>query len=199
MRQSEVRDIRRDPGAADFERERSHEALMVALRDGQVEALQKLMDRFWDGLLAYSLRMLGRPDEAEDVAQEVFVAVWEHRTRWTPDGSVQAYLYRIARNLVLRRSRHTEVRVRTESEVRRRVPRVMTPMEEASYAECRAALERALAALPTRRREAFSLVRLQGLSLGEAAEVMGVSRRTITNHVYMAVKELEVELRPFLP
>ena len=175
------------------------EELMVYIREGEVEALQMLIDNHWEGIVGYSMRMLGRGEEAEDVAQEVFIAVWEHRARWTPEGSVQAYLYRIARNLVLRRSRHREVRTRAEPEIRRRIPRVPTPAEDASFVECRTAFERALGALPERRREAFSLVRSQGLSLREAAEVMGVTRRTVTNHVYMAAKELEQALRAYLP
>lgn len=172
--------------------------LMRSISSGDPDALQALMDRHWGGLVRYAERMLRCPDAAEDVAQEVFVRVWEHRSRWTPGGSVQGYLYRIARNLVLQRSRHLEVRDRTEPEVRRRAGTVTTPVEDAVHGELRAAFREALDDLPERRREAFLLVRMRGLSLREAGEVMGLTRRTVANHVYLAAGDLETALRPFL-
>lgn len=174
------------------------ESLMEAIRDGDGDALQALLDRYWAELYGFSVRMLREPDEAEDVAQEVFVLVWEHRLRWRPEGSVRAYLFRIARNLLQHRFRHREVRARKEAEIRGFAPPVTTPAEDVLFSQGHSAFERAFAALPERRREAFSLVRLQGMTLREAAEVMEVTQRTLTNHVYLASRELELALRPFL-
>lgn len=182
----------KDPGTSD-------EDLMCSIGDDDPDALQALMDRHWPAMLRYVGRMLDSPDVAEDVVQEVFVRVWEHRERWEPGGSVSAYLYRVARNLVLQRIRHRDVRERTEPEVRRRAGRVSTPVEHAIQGELREAFERALEELPERRREAFILVRLQGLTLREAGEVLGITRRTVANHVYLASSDLEEALRPYLP
>jgi RNA polymerase sigma-70 factor (ECF subfamily) len=71
-------------------------------------------------------------------------------------------------------------------------------MDDMFYGELRHALEEALGALPDRRREAFLLVRVDGMSLGAAAERMGVTKRTVANHVYMATTDLERTLQPFL-
>lgn len=186
------------PEGRDADPSSSDARTMEAIRAGDPDALQTLMDRHWRGLVRYAARMLGSTDAGEDVAQEVFVRVWEHRSRWTSSGSVQGYLYRIARNLVLQRSRHQEVRERTEPEVRRRAGEVTTPVENAVHDELRCAFEEALEELPERRREAFLLVRMRGLSLREAGEAMGVTRRTVANHVYLAAGDLEAALRPFL-
>lgn len=172
--------------------------IMEAIRDDDVQALEVLLERYWERLVHYVMRMSEGFDEAEDIAQEVFVRVWEHRSRWSSDGSAQAYLYTIARNLVLLRSRRKEVRARKAEEIRTRIDRVATPDEEASFEQCRAVFKEALMALPERRREAFTLVRLQGLSIREAAEVMGVTGRTVTNQVYLATRCLEEALRDFL-
>lgn len=90
------------------------------------------------------------------------------------------------------------VRSRSEFEIRQNLPRVATPAEEFAKRELHEAFEAAVRRLPQQRREAFELVRLRGLSLQEAAEVMGVTRRTVANHLYLAAKDLEEELRPFL-
>ena len=154
------------------------------------------MARHWDHVLGYAMRMLGNVDAAEDIAQEVFVSVWEHRRRWTPEGSARGYLFRIARNRALHRTRHEDVRSRSEPDIRALSPTVRTPEEHAIVTQRWEALENVLASFPERRREAFILVRIHGLSLAETSEIMGVTHRTITNHLYIATRALEEALRP---
>lgn len=178
---------------------RSDEQLMAAIAQGDEGALGTLIERHWGGIVWYAGDKLGRTDDSEDVAQEVFVRVWEHRHRWDARGSVKAFLFQVARNLVISRLRHQRVKQRVEPELTRRVPNAVTPIDETAQRELQDALEAAIAKLPERRREAFVFVRTLGLGLHEAAEVMGVSRRTVANHVYMAVTELQKELRAFLP
>lgn len=182
----------------EIERHPSDEGLMRSLRDDDPKALGILLDRYWGALKRYASGKLGRVDEAEDLVQEVFVRLWEHRKRWEATGSVQAYLYQITRNLVIGRTRHAKVRRRAEPELRWLSRDVRTPVEDIAHTELREALEDALEVLPPRRREAFLLVRFQGLSLREAAQVMDVTRRTVANHVYMAASDLGEALDHFL-
>jgi RNA polymerase sigma factor (sigma-70 family) len=81
--------------------------------------------------------------------------------------------------------------------VLRTLSRSRSPLEASQHTEFQDALEQALRALPARRREAFELVRLHGLSLGDAGGVMGVSRRTVANHLYLAALDLAEKLRRF--
>lgn len=188
-----------DSGAcAPERREAADTVLMEAIQDDDPAALRALMVRYWGALIGYSRRSNLSPDEANDVAQEVFVRVWEHRARWTSGGSPQGYLYRIARTLILEGFRHQDVRVRTRDRVRARAGRVVTPFEEAARHELEAAIEEAIEALPERRREAFVMVRIEGLSLQAAAEALGLSRQTVANHVHLAVRDLQSALGPFL-
>ncbi|MFW6200634.1 MAG: RNA polymerase sigma factor, partial [Gemmatimonadota bacterium] len=167
---------------------------MVAIREGDEEALGRLMDRYRVSLLQYAQVRLGRRDEAEDVAQDVFVRLWETRMRWKTGGSVPGYLYRIAANLVVDRARQERVRRETRSQRRRLRRPPPTPMDEAVNTELREAFDEALAVLPSRRREAFLLVRFEGLTLKEAGEAMGLAPRTVANHIYLAVTDLERSL-----
>lgn len=171
---------------------------MELLRSDDAHALQALMQRHWAGLVRYARSMRLSSDDASDVAQEVFVRVWEHRARWTVGGSPQGYLYRIARTLVLQGFRRQGVRELAREEVRRRVRRVLTPLDSATENELRSAIEAAVRALPERRREAFVLVRLEGLSLVAAAEALGVAKQTVANHCHLAVQDLQRALGPYL-
>lgn len=172
--------------------------LMVRIHDGDAAALEQLMTRYWAGLVGYAARLLGCRDEATDVVQEVFVRTWERRRRWEMGGSAKSFLYRSARNLCLLQLRRRRVRARTAPEVRRRSRTTPTPIEEAVSGELQHALKGALGGLPERRREAFVLNRVEGMSLAAVAERMGVSKRTVSNHVYMATVELERALEPYV-
>jgi len=173
----------------------SDDALMTGLKAGDASALASLMERYWFPIVRFVARSGDGWDEAEDTAQEVFVRLWRDRATWRSGGSVRAYLYQVARNLIVDRARRAEVRTRSTDEARRVVGRVATPVEEAMRGELRADFEAALAALPERRRQAFVLVRLEGLTLKEAAEVMDLTPRTIANHVYLAATDLADALR----
>jgi len=171
--------------------------LMAQLQRGDPEALERLMERYWTRLVGYAFQLLGCIDDANDVAQEVFVRTWTHRRRWQAGGSAEAYLYSIARNLSLLQLRHRAVRRRCEPELRTETGRVQTPVDDTLSAELRDTMEEALATLPDRRRQAFVLVRVDGMSLGAAANLMGVTKRTVANHVYMASTDLERTLETF--
>ncbi|MEX2572065.1 MAG: sigma-70 family RNA polymerase sigma factor [Gemmatimonadota bacterium] len=172
--------------------------LMLRIQGGDTDALEQLMARYWTSLVRYATQLLGSVDEGNDVAQEVFVRTWEHRLRWKAGGSAETFLYRIARNLSLLQLRRRDVQTRSEPELRHGSRPARTPIEDASSAELWSAFQDALLGLPPRRREAFLLVRIDGLSLGAAAEVMDLTKRTVANHVYMATSDLEESLQTFL-
>lgn len=182
----------RDPGD-------DHDVMMRVV-GREPEALTILMARYWRPLMAYLIRTFGwGADEAEDVVQEVFVRVWQLPGWDATAGTVKAFLVRVARNLALARVRHLAVRDRAGSALREAGPGpVPTPLEDLESMERRAALAGALALLPDRRREALILVRYQGLSLEEAATLMELSRKTVANHVSMALEDLRRLLGPHL-
>ena len=60
-------------------------------------------------------------------------------------------------------------------------------------------MPQAIRDLPPRRREIFTLIRERGFSYAEIAEIMQISRQTVANHMSLALNDLRVLLRPFLP
>jgi RNA polymerase sigma-70 factor (ECF subfamily) len=177
---------------------RTDEEVMEAIREGDRKALQLLVDRYWARLVSKVGSMTGSGDAAEDIAQEVFVRVWKYRERWTAGGAASHYLFRIARNLALDRALLQKIRDRKEIEVRNLNRKSPLPLEEVEYLELRRAFDAAVQRLPYRRREAFLLIRVEGFTLCEAADVMGVARQTVANHVQLASTELREVLADFL-
>lgn len=170
--------------------------LFERLVDGDAQAFDLLLQRYWAPLVTYAGRVVGGWDDAADVVQEAFIRLWERRDQWHPDGSVQALLYRIVRRVALDEKKRVEVRRRPD--VREAVPRptrTPTPAEQVMARELEAAVDRAVAELSPRRREVFILARFQGLSNPEIAEVMGIATQTVANQLCSAVAELRSKLR----
>jgi len=171
-------------------------ALMGEIRDGSGSALQELMDRLWEELVRYAAWEVGEIDVAKDLVQGAFVYLWEHRRSWINVGSPRAYLYRIVQHRVIDYQRHRSVRTewarREESRPRRGPP---TPADVLAEKEVQEAFDQAMAGLPPRRREAFYLVALRGLSHREASEVLGISLQTVANQVSAALQAIRTAIR----
>jgi len=173
----------------------SDHELMERVHAGEIDAFDELLGRYWAPLVAYAARLVGSRDAAEDVVQETMIRVWEQRTEWTPGQHLRAFLYRITRNLAL--NEQAKGRVRREwAERERHRPRrpEPTPSEVAAQRALRENIERAIEALPERRREVFVLARYHGHSYSEIAELMGVSRQTVANQMSAALDQLRTAL-----
>lgn len=161
------------------------------IREGDPEALRLLLGSTWHPLVLYLATYLDSIEAAEDAAQEAFVRLWAHRERWT-SGSAKAVLFRIGRNLAFDVRRKVATRRRWEhSRPPDASPSPATPEEVLVETELMASFREAVESLPTRRREVFELIRLRGLSHGEAAEVLGLSYRTVANHLRMAMRDIK--------
>ena len=141
-----------------------------------------------DRIYRFCYRLSGSAPDAEDLTQEVFLAAFRGAGRFEGRASVQTWLYRIALNCW----RQT-----------RRVPRLdMAPLEDAAHSgpdleqavTDAASLTCALNALLPDLREAFLLVKAEGLTHREAAQVLGIPLGTVQWQVHTASRRLRVLL-----
>jgi RNA polymerase sigma-70 factor (ECF subfamily) len=145
-----------------------------------------------DRLYRFCYRLCGRAADAEDLTQEVFLAAYQGIDRFEGRASVATWLYRIAlyRWRLMRQSRGPETVSVEEGEAR---SVLSTDPEQAGLD--RISLDRALDSLPDELREAFLLVKAEGMKYREAATVLGIPQGTIQYRVFEAVARLRVLLR----
>lgn len=168
----------------------------LALDDGQ--ALAAMMDRYWRPMVAFAIDKTHSQDAGEDLVQEAFVRVWERRRELRPHASPRAYLYRVLRNLITDDYRRRRLRDRFSFFVSQSISsEVPSPVAMLEAGELATAAERAIAALPERRRDVFVLAHLHGLSYREVAETLGITPRTVANHMTLALSQLRVSLAAF--
>lgn len=170
--------------------------LMRRVKAGDHEAFGTVLGMYWHPLVLYAEALLGCLDSAYDAVQEAFVRLWEGRRKWQTSGSVRVWLFRTVRNVCISQQRKRSVRARWAAGVGGvSEPQPSTPLEETENAELRAAIENALGALPSRRREAFTLFYLRDLSYREVADVMGIREQTVANYLQAALAELRRALK----
>ena len=168
--------------------------LLSRLRDGDAGALDALLERYWPPVFTYALHRTGSRDLAADIAQDTFCRLWERRSTWNTTGSVRGLLFRLARNTAVSQHRRNRARDRASNGFAELYLERRPAVLPAENAELRAALNRAIAALPARRREVFQLRMLDDLSYEEIAETMGTSRQTVANQFSRALTTLRAAL-----
>ncbi len=173
------------------------QTLCERLRASDQAALGVLFHRLRLPLLRYVRTIVGDGVVAHDLVQDVFLDLWMRRTTLNPTQPLRPYVYRMARNRALRHLRDERRRARKRAE-HLGAPPATDPLQPDTLAETHqleTLLARWLEALPERQREALVLSRWLGLSHQEIAQVMGISPRTVNNHLLRALDTLHQRLK----
>jgi RNA polymerase sigma-70 factor (ECF subfamily) len=161
------------------------------LSEGNREAFTSLYNLYADKLYYFALGLLKTEEDAENLTQEVFIKIWETRSRIDPDNSFNAYLFTIARNTIFNQHRKklNEIAYLNHLEL---YPQVSEEGTESIYffKELREQLDRCVDKLPPQQQRVFTLSRNDGFSHREIAREMGIAEKTIAAHMRLALKSL---------
>jgi RNA polymerase sigma-70 factor (ECF subfamily) len=166
---------------------------------GNTDAFASLVESHQERLLRLCERLLGDAEEARDAAQDVFLKAYRKATDVRPQGLVYTWLYRIAVNHCLNKLRRRKlVRfLRWDAPADADSPAFDPPDRAADPA---AALEtrrrwqttrQAIAKLPENQRSVLVLVRFEGLSYKQVAEVLGITEGAVESRLVRAMRRLE--------
>jgi len=175
-------------GTARAERSKMRTRLMRRMQDGDRDACRALLDDVGPAVTRFLRRRIVDPNELEDVYQEVFMALYEARHTYEPDRPFEPWLFAIARNLAADHARRQFSRAKWEE--------LTAEPPERPHADPLAAppdLEGILEQLPSAQREAFSLLKLDGMSLEVAAARTGISVGALkvrAHRAYVALKKI---------
>jgi RNA polymerase sigma-70 factor, ECF subfamily len=176
----------------------SDEGLMRQVALGEREAIGALLRRYASPLLTFIQRTVGNQHRAEDLLQEVFLAVWVWRRRYEYPRPVRPWLFGIAMN-------------KCRADMRRRVRATASlddcpaacaaavdpsPGEAAAAAETAAMVAEAVGQLPPAQRAVVTMRVWNGLSYAEIAEAVGRSESTVRSHMFHGLAALRRHLEP---
>ena len=179
--------------AKSVDEDASLEALMEAYVGGSKAAFDLLYQRISTRLFGYLIRLTHERERAEDLLQITFTKLHRARDSYLRGAPVLPWVFAIARRAFLDERR----RVRSRHEDLSHDGRLPEPTPEAGPGQLSDALELALARLPDNYREAIVLTKITGLSVVEAAEVLGTTPTAVKLRVHRGYKELREYLEEF--
>lgn len=178
-------------------------ALCRRLKASDREAFGRVFRALHDALFRYVRSLTKTSAVASDITQDVFVSLWEARERLDPSRSLEAYIYRMARNRVYnhQRDKRTHAAKQVQMQVLHALDAQRPPLPDAVLHSdmLESNIKAWIEDLPERQREAFVLSRFNDLSHHEIAAIMDVSPRTVNNHIVGALKTLRAHVRAFEP
>lgn len=168
--------------------------LIAAAKCGSERAFEQLVRANEKKVYTLCLRMCGDPADAEEAAQEAFLAAWKGLPSFRGDSAFSTWLHRLAANAcidLLRRTRRTRAELSLDDELAAEpVDERASPQRELERREQREAVQRGLAALPDEHRTVLVLREVEQLSYAEIAEATGLELGTVKSRISRARAQL---------
>lgn len=185
--------------------------LMLRVRDGDdTAAFAELVERFRHRLVAVMHHLVGNADEAEDLAQEVFLRVYRTRKKYTPKAKFSTWLFTIANNLALNSLRDRKRRPVLPLELRDSGPlgprptETLAPTRDAppthglQQQELADVIRQALDGLNERQRMAIILNKFEDMNYADIGDVMGLSTKAVKSLLSRARSKLREALQGYI-
>lgn len=183
-----------------------HVALMMRVKEhADIRAFEELVEIHQHAVIGTVAKMLGSPDDAEDIAQQVFVRIWKSAKRYQPQAKFTTWLFTITRNLVFnemrRRQRKPSVSINErEDDFHIGTPDdpSKTPDATALQNELEITVDRAIQDLPEKQRMAVILRRYEEMPYEEIGEILKLSLPAVKSLLFRARVQLKESLQSYL-
>ena len=156
------------------------ELILQSLRQGSYDAFDALYMRYAPHVEAFAFCMLKNRSEAEDLAHDIFLKIWETRESIGRIKSFRSYLFRMTKNAVFDIFEHKSVQTRYDD--------ISTKV---ATEDLLMIIDMAVEQMPEQRQRVFRLSRYEGLSHQQIAQKLGVTPKTVEYHIRTALAELK--------
>lgn len=172
--------------------------LLEALRHGDHEAYKKVYIHYYGSICAFLQRLLRSQEEAEEIAQNIFLTVWERRADLDPAKNIGTFLYTIARNAVMNFFKHQKVIHRYHQLQPSGFESTVTAEDILIAQEKELLVSLAVQRMPTMRRRVFEMSRYEDMDNESIARELNISKENVANHLSQARKEIKQILLLFI-
>jgi len=163
----------------------NEQALIIQLREGSETAFAELYNAYSEVLFSFLLKLGVQGEDCKDVIQQTFVKLWERREGLKEELSLQSYLITIAKNDI-----YNTIKKRLVEKKHQAIPQEADE-KALQVSEVRDLLQNILRELPHKRREVFTMSRIEGYSNQEIADMLNISKSTVENHINHSTKQLK--------
>lgn len=160
------------------------------LGNGNHKAFDTLYIQYSPKVKHFLTGFIKNPDEASDMAQDIFYKIWTNRETISKVDSFKAYLFRMARNMIYDYYEHSLIEKNYQQKEQNKSDYSDLIEEELYAKELSLLIDIAVEKMPPQRRNIFIMSRKDGLSNEEISLRLNISKRTVENHLTQALAEL---------
>jgi RNA polymerase sigma-70 factor, ECF subfamily len=171
-------------------------SILFALQKGSHPAFEKTFIFYYSKIRTFILGYVKTMADAEDLAEEIFVWLWQNHKDVEPEKSFDSYLYTIAKNKALN---FLKRKYCTQTIIEMQAPSIFSHSPEDEYIALEKALliEMIVEKMPDQRKKVYQL-RQQGLSSEEIAQKLETTKRNVESQISLALKEIRSAFKNYL-
>ena len=179
--------------------------LFESFKEGDQAAFTYFYDKYFRRIQAFSVQFVYDKDEAENLAQEALLYLWQNRERVDSINGIQSFLYTYAKSKCLNMIRHNKVKDKFKSDILNQKERELDieilnsiQFDTLELTELERIIHESINELPTKTREVFIKKRFENKKNAEIAEEMQVTLKAVEAHMTKALKILKTKLSDYL-
>ena len=175
----------------------AEQELLEGVKNSDKTAFKKIYYKHQPILFRYVVYRVQNREIAEDITQETFVRIWNNRSRLDPSKSFFSLIAKVSNNLCYDHFRHQKVKIQHQNKLPEMYKK--NPETEHELSELKEAIWNAVNEhLPDKCREIFLLSRNEKKTNQEVSELLNLSKRTVENQLYRALKILRKILKNYM-
>ena len=172
--------------------------IIEELTEGNQEAFHMVFKAAYPQVRAFSKGFTKNDADADDIAQQVFIKLWTKRAILANVRNFETYLYTITKNTVLNHMASQKAFMVDISDVRNLSTENTSPLEQIEASDLQLLIDMTVENMPPQRQAVYKLSRVEGLSNDQIAERLGLQKKTVENHLNLALGEIRKVLKMFI-
>lgn len=171
------------------------ESYIKALCKGDQKAFEILFLQYQPKLVFFLYGFIKDNEQARDMAQDVFLSIWNNREKLTEVKSFKAYVYKMAKNAVCNYYDHIIVNDKFVAEQLTHSSDSESTEEIIFANQLQDMIDITVSQMPPQRKQIYMMSRIEGMSNTEIAERLNINKRTVENHLTAALADIRKSIK----
>lgn len=166
------------------------------LKAGNQAAFEDIYNCFSQKVYSIAIKFGLNREDANEVVQDVFIKLWNHRSTLNENLSIKAYLFTITKNTLINRQKKLAYEIAYKNYLEKQdLNSFLDTEREVFYSDFEQLAETVIDKLPVQQKEMFLLSKKENIPSKEIADRLNLSLRTVENQIYRAAKKIREELK----
>lgn len=163
--------------------------ILLKLSEGNNDVFREIFRNYYSKVRLFAYGFLKSRDEADELSQIIFIKLWEKKSIFADVENFDSYLFTLAKYTIFNYIEAKHIVPVPLEEIPDK-PNNENPYDELVANDLQLLIDLTVSSMPPQRRQIFILSRREGLSNDEIAEKLGIQKKTVENHLNLALKEL---------